>query len=97
MTDPGRNRSAYVPVQSVPYSDSMVVADSVIVPCDGTAANTFLAVGVTYADGIQSILVGPAVAVECDPAHADPDGDTGLEEDRNNRLRPRSGSVRRGR
>jgi hypothetical protein len=95
MTDPGRNRSAYTPVKSIPYSDAAVVADNIAVPCDGTAANTFLAVGVTYVDGIQSILVGPAVAVECDPAHADPGGNQDLREPKLRRNRTQS--VSRGR
>jgi hypothetical protein len=97
MTDPGRNRSAYSLVKSVPYSDAAVVGDNVNVPCSDTVSNTFLAVGVTYADGIESVKVGPAVAVECDPAHADPDGNNELQDDRSNRLRPRSRSANRGR
>jgi len=99
MTDPGRNRSAYdpTPVRTVPYTDAMVVGDSIAVPCADMVSNSFVAVGVTFVDGVQSILVGPAVAVECDPAHADPDGNNDLQDDRGNRLRPRSRSVRRGR
>lgn len=80
-SDPGRQRSAWSPLKSIPYSDAAVVGDQIAVPCPDTAGDTFLAVGVTYKGGagpaVKSVLVGGSTAVECNPNIAQPDDDKG--------------------
>lgn len=96
LGDPGRDRAAYTLLKSIPYGDAGVTDDTIAVPCGGPGADTWVAVGATFADNVPSILVGKATAVECDPAHADPGGNDGLHErKRIQRNRPRS--IRRSR
>lgn len=70
--DPGRNRGAWTLEKSIPYGGA-VVGDNIAVPCPTTTDDTFLAVGATFAGGVQSLLVGAPTAIECDPNLAEPD------------------------
>ena len=70
--DPGRDRSLWTPLKSIPYTDAGVVGDTVAVPCPSETAITYMAVGLTYAGGVESVLVGKSTAVECDPNLAVP-------------------------
>lgn len=92
--DPGRARGGYTLIKSVPYGDAAVSGDTVAVPCAGPGGDTYVAVGVTYAGGVESELVGAATPVECDPAIANPDGKDDL---RDRKIRPNRRSIRRSR
>jgi hypothetical protein len=75
---PGRDRGLWSPVKSVPYNNASVVSDMVDVPCptSGPTTVSWLALGVTFAGGVQSELVsfsGTGQAVSCDPTIADPE------------------------
>ena len=74
--DPGRLRSNWVreaTVVYVPGGTSVFTS----VPCTDTVQDEFLAIGIGFAGGtagiVDSALVGPAVALECDPNLAQPD------------------------
>ena len=71
-TDPGRLRSAWTLLKSIPYSDAAIIGDTVSVPCPTLVDDSYLAVGLEYAGGVKSVLVGRSLAVECDPNLADP-------------------------
>lgn len=80
--DPGRLRSLWTPVKSIPYNNAGVVGDQVNVPCPTPVSDTYLAVGVTFdGDGnkvlsggdIKSVLVGASIPVECNPNIAEPE------------------------
>jgi len=75
--DPGRARSLWTQLKSIPYSDAAVVGDNIQVSCPDTAGDTYLAVGVTYKGGsgpaVKSFYVGASTRVECNPNIADPD------------------------
>jgi hypothetical protein len=74
--DPGRARSGWTFVKSIAYSDAAIIADSLPIPCTGTAP-TLLAIGLTFDGGITSASVGAAsLPFSCDPGIADPDLDT---------------------
>jgi len=74
---PGRLRSGYSlgTIASIPYANSGVTGHMLAVPCGGPTSDTYLAVGATFKDGngsFPSMLVGQAIAVECDPNIANP-------------------------
>lgn len=79
--DPGRARSAWTSgiVKSIPYLDASISGDMIDIALEGlcdamdlVGKDTYLAVGVTFVDGIQSQLVGAPTIVECQPNLADP-------------------------
>lgn len=75
LADPGRWRSAWTQIATIPYSGavSQYVAS---VTCHDEVNDDWLAVGVTFDGGagpdVPSALVGRAIALECDPNLADP-------------------------
>jgi len=72
--DPGRLRAAYTPLKSIAYADAAIIGDMITpVPCPTTTNDTYLVVGLEYAGGVSSVLVGKSTVVECDPTLADPD------------------------
>jgi hypothetical protein len=70
--DPGRLRADWTPLKTVPYADAAIIGDVVTVPCPTQVDDTFLAVGLNYAGGVSSMLVGKSTAIECNPTLADP-------------------------
>jgi hypothetical protein len=71
--DPGRERSLWTPLKSVPYADVAVVGDTISVPCPTDVDDTFVAVGLTFDGAVQSFYVGKSTQVECNPNLAVPD------------------------
>jgi hypothetical protein len=74
--DPGRERTHWTPVKSIPYNNAGIIGDIVPVICGGgTIDDEYLAVGITF-DGVPSYYVGKSITIECDPNLADPDEPT---------------------
>jgi len=75
--DPGRLRSAWTLLKTIPYEGVGIVGDQVQVPCPDTTGDSFLALGVTYKGGagppVKSIYVGRSISIECNPNIADPE------------------------
>ena len=71
----GRVRSGWTHLKTIPYTNSGIVADSIVVPCPTSVDDTFLAVGLTF-DGVPSYFVGRSTQIECDPNLAEPDQPT---------------------
>lgn len=83
--DPGRVRAGnWTLLKSVAYSGGPIASDLIAVPCPTEAADTYLAVGMSFdgtwtgddtlpAGSVQTYYVGRSTAVECDPTLADPD------------------------
>lgn len=86
--DPGRDRSNWMPVKTIPYAGSDISGDVIAVPCPTEADDTFLAVGATFIGGIQSLLVGAPTAVECDPNLAEPEPDVKPQRKRDRQIQP---------
>jgi hypothetical protein len=80
-SDPGRARGLWdcvVEGKSIAYTDpgpGSDLNDAFLVPCNAPndPDNTFVAIGLTYVDGVESEYVGASTEVECNPAIADPD------------------------
>jgi len=75
--DPGRLRSLWIKVDTIPYVDGGTTRFW-SVPCHDTVNDEWLAVGIGFNGGdagiVDSALVGEATVLECDPNVADPGG-----------------------
>jgi len=74
--DPGRARAlGWVTIQTTPYVPGGAPA-SFDVPCTNQVSDEFLAIGIGFNGGVSgvvdSVLVGPATRLECDPNLANP-------------------------
>jgi hypothetical protein len=84
--DPGRDiAGTWTKIAEIPYNNASVTQTAVTIDCQGnTTDNAYLAVGVTVGDDagneIESIYVGKATIVECDPDLADPQTPTRLDQ-----------------
>jgi hypothetical protein len=74
MSDPGRGRGSWTEIDSIPYMNAGVDGAFRSIACDDTASDAWLAVGITFVGNIPSSYVGEAIALQCDPALADPQG-----------------------
>jgi len=76
MADPGRLRTGWTQVASIPYPGAGVPGVFQSVACPDTLNDAFIAVGMTFEGGagpdVTSTLVGAATRLECDPQLADP-------------------------
>jgi hypothetical protein len=77
MNDPGRSRSLWTPLTSVPYTGSGVSGLILRAPCARTILeDLFLALGITFDGGagpdVPSVLVGRAIFIECHNILAEP-------------------------
>jgi hypothetical protein len=76
--DPGRERVAdgwtCAGADQIVYTNPAgPVSASFDVPCPDTDLDTFVAVGIEFVGGVDSVYVGESTAVECNPTIADPD------------------------
>jgi len=79
LVDPGRDRNSgsWSLLASIEYADAALQSLPILVPCDISLEDTFLAFGLTFKGGapggpVPSQLVGSAIQLECDPNLADP-------------------------
>jgi len=76
MAEPGRLRTGWTQVASIPYPGAGVPGVFQSVACPDTLNDAFIAVGMTFEGGagpdVTSTLVGAATRLECDPQLADP-------------------------
>lgn len=76
LADPGRDRTLWTPLESIPYPGAGITGTFESVACPDTVNNALIAVGVSFDGGaagpIASRLVGRATALECDPNLAEP-------------------------
>jgi hypothetical protein len=76
ITDPGRSRSLWTPLTTVPYPGMNVPAVIQNVVCPDQVSDAFIAVGITFEGGngpdVPSTLVGRATQIECNPNLAEP-------------------------
>jgi hypothetical protein len=70
VADPGRERESWVPVTSIPYTDTPVVLDAFYFNCPPLNHDLFVALGVTFKGGagppVLSRYVGASVLLEPD-------------------------------
>ena len=74
LGDPGRDRSAWTMIDQIAYADAAVSGHFQSIACDEQTTDAWLAVGITFVGDIESAYVGQAIALQCDPALADPGG-----------------------
>lgn len=75
-SDPGRERSHWWLMKSIPYANAGIVGDIVPVFCGSPLyEDMYVAVGLTF-DGVPSYYVGKSVQIECGPNLADPEKPT---------------------
>lgn len=76
MGDPGRLRTGWTQIATIPYPGAGVNGVFESVACPDTLNDAWIAVGMTFdggaAGGITSALVGRATRLECNPDLADP-------------------------
>ena len=63
---PGHDREQWTLAHKIPYNDQAILGDEVAIPCFG---DWLIAVGLTFAGGVESSLVGPhSLVITCGPA-----------------------------